>query len=318
MTLGKLGSTELDVSPIGLGLAALGRPGYINLGHADDLGGDYDVETMRARAHEVLDRAWELDVRYFDAARSYGKAEEFLAGWVRGRSGATVGSKWGYTYTAGWRTEAEKHEIKDHTLPNLERQYRASQELLGEDLDLYQIHSATLESGVLDRMDVLAELVRMRREDGVRIGLSVSGPQQAQVIGKALEVRVDGLGVFDCVQATWNLLERSAESALREAHSAGWGVIVKEALANGRLTSRGSDGFLETLARFGPVDAVALGAAVAQPWASVALSGAATVEHLESNLRAVELADSLPLDDFSDMAEPVALYWEKRAALAWN
>jgi aryl-alcohol dehydrogenase-like predicted oxidoreductase len=32
-----LGSTGLAVSPIGLGLAALGRPGYITLGHGSDL-----------------------------------------------------------------------------------------------------------------------------------------------------------------------------------------------------------------------------------------------------------------------------------------
>ena len=38
-----LGTTGLSVSPVGLGLAALGRPGYINLGHADDLGDDHDV-----------------------------------------------------------------------------------------------------------------------------------------------------------------------------------------------------------------------------------------------------------------------------------
>jgi hypothetical protein len=30
-----LGTTGLTVTPLGLGLAALGRPGYINLGHKD-------------------------------------------------------------------------------------------------------------------------------------------------------------------------------------------------------------------------------------------------------------------------------------------
>ena len=42
-----LGRTGLVVSPVGLGLAALGRPGYINLGHADDLGHDYGVAAIR-------------------------------------------------------------------------------------------------------------------------------------------------------------------------------------------------------------------------------------------------------------------------------
>ena len=94
------------------------------------------------------------------------------------------------------------------------------------------------------------------------------------------------------MQATWNLHERSAESSLARAHEAGLRVLVKEALANGRLTARGAD---ETLAgdrsRAGhSEDAVALAAALARPWADVVLSGAATVAQLESNLAALDLA----------------------------
>ncbi|MGD2177074.1 MAG: aldo/keto reductase, partial [Anaerolineae bacterium] len=104
MDLHSLGSTDLLVSPIGLGLAALGRPGYINLGHADDLGQAYEVAAMEAHAHEVLEAAFEAGVRYYDVARSYGRAEQFLSNWLRAREltpqDVTVGSKWGYTYTA--------------------------------------------------------------------------------------------------------------------------------------------------------------------------------------------------------------------------
>ena len=128
-----LGATGLTVSRIGLGLAALGRPGYINLGHADDLGHDYDLAAMEARAHAVLDAAWAGGVRYFDAARSYGAAEQFLASWLASRGIApeavVVASKWGYTYTAGWQVEAEKHEVKDHSLPVLRRQSAESRGL---------------------------------------------------------------------------------------------------------------------------------------------------------------------------------------------
>src|ERR1700730_4077334 len=93
-----LGNTGLIVSRIGLGLAALSRPGYINLGHADDLNREYDAASMQAHAHAVLDTAWREGIRYFDAARSYGRAEEFLATWLTSRSirpdAVTIGSKW--------------------------------------------------------------------------------------------------------------------------------------------------------------------------------------------------------------------------------
>ena len=111
MDLRSLGDSGLMVSPLGLGLAALGRPGYINLGHADDLGHDYDVAAMEARAHAVLDAAWQAGVRYFDAARSYGRGEAFLGAWLARRQitpdQVVVGSKWGYTYTAGWQVETD-------------------------------------------------------------------------------------------------------------------------------------------------------------------------------------------------------------------
>jgi aryl-alcohol dehydrogenase-like predicted oxidoreductase len=314
-----LGRTDLRVSPIGLGLAALGRPGYINLGHGEDLRGQTDVGAMERNAHQVLDAALDGGVRYFDAARSYGKAEAFLASWLarRGlRTGeVTVGSKWGYTYTAGWRVDADPAEVKDLSAATLRRQLAESRAILGPHLRLYQIHSATLESGVLEDREVLEELGRLR-EDKMAIGVSVTGPRQAETIRRALEV-----GSFDTVQATWNLLERSAGPALVEAHAAGLGVIVKEVLANGRLTARGGDPLLVKIAaeRGTTPDALAFAAVLAQPWADLALSGATTAEQLQSNLDALEVGYDDELESrLAPLTEEPADYWSTRAALPWN
>jgi aryl-alcohol dehydrogenase-like predicted oxidoreductase len=314
-----LGRTDLRVSPIGLGLAALGRPGYINLGHGEDLRGQTDVDAMERNAHQVLDAALDGGVRYFDAARSYGKAEAFLASWLarRGlRTGeVTVGSKWGYTYTAGWRVDADPAEVKDLSAATLRRQLAESRAILGPHLGLYQIHSATLESGVLEDREVLEELGRLR-EEKMAIGVSVTGPRQAETIRRALEV-----GSFDTVQATWNLLERSAGPALVEAHAAGLGVIVKEVLANGRLTARGGDPLLVKIAaeRGTTPDALAFAAVLAQPWVGLALSGATTAEQLQSNLAALEVGYNDELESrLAPRTEEPADYWSTRAALPWN
>lgn len=325
-----LGQSGLRVTRIGLGLAALGRPGYINLGHAEDLNREYDVEAMQARTHEVLDAAWAGGVRYFDAARSYGRAEQFLAAWLAARGIApeqvTVGSKWGYTYTAGWRVDADKHEVKEHSLDVLCRQRAESDALLGPHLDLYQIHSATLDSGVLTDRAVLAQLSKYRAH-GLAIGLTLSGAGQADTLRRALDVRVDGAPLFDAVQATWNLLEPSVGPALADAYAAGMGVIVKEALANGRLTSQNEDpAFASKRARLEQaaaaqgvgIDALALAAALAQPWADVVLSGAATVEHVCSNLQAAQVAWAPGALEDLDLAEPPDVYWETRSGLEWN
>ena len=324
-SLRPLGRTGLEVSPLGLGLAALGRPGYINLGHADDIGPDRTVETMERRAHEVLDAAFDGGLRYFDAARSYGRAEAFLASWLSRRGleprDVTVGSKWGYRYTAGWSVDAEHHEIKEHSLEMLQRQTGETRALLGKFLDLYQIHSATLESGVLDDQEVLADLNRLASE-GVVIGLSTSGPRQIEIVRRALDCAVDGVNPFSCVQATWNPLETSAGPALEEAHGAGWGVIVKEALANGRLTDRGDAPawFREESRSLGvSVDALAIAVAMSRPWVDVVLSGAATVAQLNSNLTALDIAPAdSQLHFLVTQPEDPDDYWARRADLPWN
>jgi aryl-alcohol dehydrogenase-like predicted oxidoreductase len=305
------------VKGLGLGLAALGRPAYINLEHGDDLerAGGRSVTTMEAHAHRVLDAAWEGSIRYIDAARSYGRAEEFLATWLSSRHLArtdiVVGSKWGYTYVGDWRTEAEVHEVKDHRLPALKQQYAESCALLGDHLALYQIHSATLESGVLQDKQVLDELASLR-DSGLLIGVTTSGPRQAEVISQALEIERGDAPLFAAVQVTWNPLDPSVETAAIAANSAGVAVIVKEALANGRLTEKA--GFpAGTASRV-------LATALAKPWSTIVLSGAATVAQLEANLAGRD-APPLTAEDLASLeispVEPER-YWAERSTLQWN
>ena len=318
---------------LGLGLAALGRPGYVTLNHAADLGGRYDPAAMEFHAHQVLDATFNAGIRYVDAARSYGRAEDFVASWLRKREiepgEIVVASKWGYTYTAGWSTSATQHEVKDHSLAAFERQLAESVERLGPYLALYQIHSVTADGKTLED-DALIDAIARLRERGIRPGLSVSGAGQDVAIRRSLEVHRDGQRVFDSVQATWNLLEPGAESALEDAHAAGMKVVVKESLANGRLTHRNRDHdevFSPLVARIRElaeargttVEMLALAAALARPWADVVLTGAATVEQIRSSVTALELGYDTELDE---RLRPVAMssgeYWRARSSFRWN
>lgn len=320
MELRSLGSTGLTVSPVGLGLAALGRPGYLNLGHGADLDDRRDPEALCSHTGIVLDAAHAAGVRYFDVARSYGRGEEFLARWLCGRSLApeavVVGSKWGYEYTAEWQVDADVHEVKDHSAAMLHAQAAESKAILGRHLDLYQIHSATLETAVLDDPEVISALAAMR-EDGTAIGFTTSGPQQAATIRRGLDVRVDGVPLFGAVQSTWNLLEPSAGPALAEAAEAGLAVIVKEAVANGRLTARNRDVPAALRGLPHTPDAVAIAAALAQPWATVVLSGAATVRQLRANLAALQVRTAV-VGDLPPLAETAEAYWAWRRVMPWT
>jgi aryl-alcohol dehydrogenase-like predicted oxidoreductase len=176
-------------------------------------------------------------------------------------------------------------------------------------------------------MDVLKELAQIKSE-GVLIGFSVSGPQQAQVIQRALEIKIDDRRLFDSLQVTWNILERSATQVLKEAHEMGVGIIVKEALANGRLTGKNTapnDAAKlavlkeEALRLNTTVDGLVLAAVLSQPWVDVVLSGAARVEHLESNLKAVDVVyDGEAESRLSGLVEDPRVYWETRSSLVWN
>jgi aryl-alcohol dehydrogenase-like predicted oxidoreductase len=127
---------------------------------------------------------------------------------------------------------------------------------------------------------------------------------------------------------TWNILEPSAGAVLKFAHPIGIGVIVKEALANGLLTDKNHDpDYAPKLAvlkkaavQLGTtVDALALAAALAQPWADVVLSGAATPEQLQANVKALDVAwDDELADSLSGLAEAPAVYWAKRSQMPWN
>ncbi|TWV33518.1 aldo/keto reductase [Streptomyces misionensis] len=323
MPFARLATATTATCHIGLGLAAVGRPGYINLGRDEDLGADRSVAALRSRTHELLDAAYAQGVRYVDVARSYGRSEEFLADWLKARPGiddVVVGSKWGYTYTADWSTDAVRHEVKDHGLATYERQRAETDALLGDRLDLYQIHSVTPDSPALTDKELHARLAQAAA-GGLTVGFSTSGPAQAEAIRAALAVTVDGEPLFRTVQSTYNVLEHSAGPALAEAHDAGLTVIVKEGMANGRLAGPNAPETLRAVAAETGLgcDAVALAWILRRPWVGVVLSGAATVAQLASNLHApaVDL-DPEQLTRLATLTEDPRAYWERRGELPWH
>jgi len=316
-----------DRERLGIGLAAVGRPAYITTGRVTDLGAERDVATFRDRTFAVLDTAYAAGIRYIDAARSYGRAEEFLAAWLAAHpeiDDVVVGSKWGYRYVGDWRMDAGTHEVKDHSLAAFTAQWAQTSALLGERVGIYHVHSATVDSGVLDDAAVHRALAGLR-ERGVRVGVSTSGPRQADAVRRALAVTVDGEPLFTSFQSTWNVLETSAGPALAEAAAAGAWVIVKEAVANGRLAPGGADSpGAHRVAKLASeadttADALAIAAALAQPWAWRVLSGAVDPAQVASNAAAADRA--LPetvAAELAGLAEDPEAYWAARSARPWT
>lgn len=313
---------------IGLGLAAVGRPEYINLRQEADP--EKSFQAYRAKALKLLDHAYMKGVRDFDTAASYGKGEHFLKDWFdRNRyEDVTLSSKWGYTYKANWEIGFKgAHEVKEHSLSKLIEQWDFAKGLL-PGLKIYQIHSATFESGVLENREVLEELRRIKKSAGIQIGASVSGANQNDVILAASEVRVGGEPLFDSIQVTYNILDTSTHDVVRQLIEEGNTIIIKEALANGRLLRSPNYSHYEPLYRLMDEmaslrgvgsDAIALRFVMDNLEPSVVLSGASTPGQLDQNLKALtfQLNDE-EIRSLRKCSIEADTYWSERKRLPWN
>ena len=312
---------------IALGTAAIGRPQYINIKKGKSK--NFDSVKFKEDGINVLEFAYNEGVRYFDTSPGYGMAEQIMIDWLKTKkdNSIEVATKWGYSYVANFDPKAVIHEIKDHSLPQLLRQWEKSKELLPY-LSTYQIHSATLDTGVLDNEEVLNKLAVLKNEYELKIGITTSGSNQAEVLKKAMDIAVNNKQIFETFQVTYNMLDQSLAEVADDMIKDGKRIIIKEALANGRVF-RNKDysnynnlyNLLELLANKYDVgvDAIALRFCIDTINPFMVLSGASEefqlLENLKSNQIVLEEEDINLLKSFKSDSSS---YWKERKQLNWN
>ena len=313
---------------LGLGTAAIGRPQYINIRQQQSTAPFY-LEKFKAKGKDVLETAYQKGVRYFDTAPGYGLAEQLLLDWVRGKADKSIeiATKWGYTYIANFDANATQHEVKEHSLSKLNEQWAVSQQLMPF-LSTYQIHSATLDTGVLDNPAILERLAYLKSEFNLLIGITTSGTNQTIILRKALAIEIAGQPLFDVFQVTYNLFDQSLAELSEDISATDRRIVVKEALANGRVFPNKKFPHyrmvyqnLETLAykyKVG-IDAIALRFCMDSLMPFKVLSGAAEMGHLSENLKANDFQlskqDLLALKKLQITPKK---YWTERKQLRWN
>ena len=318
----------MSKTKIGVGLAALGRPEYINIRNGTIP--SKSQEAFKENSYNVLDFAYKNGIRYFDTAPSYGKGEEFLINWNTKyqHKDITLSTKWGYTYVADWELGfSGAHEVKEHSLDKLLEQWEISKKLQPA-LKIYQVHSATFESGILENKDVLKQLFEIKKQTGLQIGITTSGINQSEIIEAALNIKIDNIDLFDSFQVTYNILEQSTHTILKHLLQRGKTVIIKEALANGRIFKNEKFSHykklynvLDALAKKHQVgiDAIALRFVMDNLEPTYLLSGASNKEQLGQNMKAqnfkLQKEEIEVLKSFKTAAEE---YWEERNKLSWN
>ena len=308
-------------------MAAIGRPHYINV--RTNTIAKSDVNELKANGIKVLDTAYNLGLRYFDTAPGYGLAEDLLIEWLTTKNDKSikVATKWGYTYTANFDKNATVHEVKEHSISKLKEQWQVSKKLLPF-LTTYQIHSATLETGVLENESVLNELAYLKSEFNLKMGISTTGENQVEVIKKALDVVVEGKSLFDTFQSTYNILDQSILSIADTLKDEGKKLILKETLANGRVFRNSNypkyadfyNGLESLSKKYGVgVDAIALQFCTKTIPESMVLSGASTVTQLQENLKEeLFVLTEDELNQLKSFEVKPTWYWNERKELQWN
>lgn len=312
---------------LGLGTAALGRPHYINV--RQELNNNSDLAAFRNKGFELLEKAYKNGIRYFYTAPGYGLAEDLVLEWLQNKNDSSINlaTKWGYTYTANFEANTKVHEVKEHSLSKLKEQWNFSKKLLPF-LKVYQIHSATLETGVLENDEVLNFLASLKEEFNLKIGITTTGTNQVEVIKKALTVQVDGVQLFDVFQVTYNYLEQSLLKIYDELILQKKSVVIKEALANGRIFRNEKyphyNSLYTTLEKLAGkynvgVDAITLKFAIQTLPESKVLSGASSNKQLLENLKTNSfLLTKDEIEKLKSFKTSSDFHWKERKQLQWN
>ena len=314
---------------IGLGTAAIGRPTYINIRNDSNEPSEFSLENFKKKGIDILNAAYESGIRYFDTAPGYGIAEQMLIDWVKDKQSndIEVATKWGYTYVANFDINAVEHEVKEHSLKKLNEQWIKSEQLIPQ-LKIYQIHSATFETGVLDNKSVLIRLGELKDKYNLHIGITTSGENQVEVLKRALDLEIDCTQIFSVFQATYNIFDQDLAHIASKLLNQNKKLVIKEALANGRVFRNKqfphylhAYHLLEQLAikyNVG-VDAIALRFCLDSIPLYRILSGASNKRHLADNLKAqkIRLVES-DIESLKNISVSPKRYWEERKKLSWN
>lgn len=214
MKLRNLGSTDLQVSPLGWGTVKLGRDQQVKYPTDFTLPDDHQAATLLALAQE-------LGLNLLDTAPAYGISEERLGKLLeKQRQQWVICTKAGEEFAAG---ESSFDFTPAHLRFSLERSLRR---LRTDYLDLVLVHSDGRDTEIIERYEVFDQLEQFKRAGWIR----AYGMSTKTVEGGLLTAQH-----ADVVMVTYNPWYEDEVAVIDECHKRNKGVLVKKALASGHL-----------------------------------------------------------------------------------
>lgn len=252
-----LGTSGLDVSPLGLGTVKFGRNQGVKYPQGFALPPDHAIDRL-------LGQAAEFGINLLDTAPAYGSSEERLGKMLSGRR-----ERWVIATKAGEEfTDGRSHF--DFSAAAIEASVRRSLKRLQTDrLDIVFIHSDGMDETEARFAAAIDALARLKREGAIR----ASGFSGKSAAGFAM-----ALPRVDVLMVTFNLEDEAMRPVIRAARGARKGVLVKKPLGSGHLVSN-----MAALDK-------AMAFIFAEPGVTAAIVGTLDTAHLAADAKAVQRA----------------------------
>jgi aryl-alcohol dehydrogenase-like predicted oxidoreductase len=215
MKLRALGSTGIDVSPLGLGTVKIGRNEQVKYPQGFDIPDD-------ARVIELLSLAWELGINFIDTAPAYGSSEQRLGQLLPHRADWVIMTKVGEIFEHG---QSRFDFSAKHTRKSVEN---SLEKLKREMIDIVLVHSDGNDMAIINDGAAFKELDMMKRQGLIRAyGMS----------SKTVEGGLWTVDNSDVVMATYNLETDAELPVIERAHQLNKGVVIKKGLQSGHADS---------------------------------------------------------------------------------
>lgn len=252
--LRRVGTTDLEVSAIGLGTVKLGRDQGVRYPNSFSIPDDRAARALLAQAHD-------LGINLLDTAPAYGTSEERLGGLLVGqRQRWIICSKVGEEFEQG-RSRFDFSPA--HVRHSVER---SLQRLRTDVIDIVLVHSDGDDLRIIHELGTLDALAELKAQGMIRsFGMST----------KSVDGGLAAARRCDAVMLTYNLSEREDAAVLDECLRLNRGALIKKALASGHLATDIADPLAATMRLvFG------------HPGTTAAIIGTITPGHLAANVKA--------------------------------
>ncbi len=255
----QLGSTDLNVSCLGLGTVKFGRNAEVKYPTNFSLPKDIEIQRLLAQSKD-------LGINLLDTAPAYGSSEQRIGRLLRNRSDWVICTKVGEQFFTG---KSIYDFSAQATVVSIERSLR---HLNTDYLDIVLVHSDGRDQAILDNSDCLDALIRLKQAGKIRaIGMST----------KTVSGALNALEVCDVLMVTYNQTAREDEVVIESAAQKGRGILVKKAFNSGHAVISGTDSVASSL-RF----------SLNKPGVSSVIVGTINPKHLEDNVASAIKATS--------------------------